>query len=164
MVQADEVFAGLDCGVEGCGFFAHVFFVVVCGFDGEADAALAFVHFDDAGVDFVADFEHVFDFLNTLFAELRDVDEAVDVAVEFHKRAEGGEFADGAFDFVADFVAGLDGLPRVFVDLFHAEADALGVFVDVDDCFVRRWINHRPMTPNGNAQYPIAWMSFQFRE
>ena len=76
--QADHVFAGLE-RVERFDFFAQFFFGIVGGFDRQSNAPLEFVHFDNARFDFLANFEHVFDFRDVTLAQLRDVDEAVDV-------------------------------------------------------------------------------------
>ena len=99
----------------------------------ETDAALGLVHLDDAGFDLLADLEVVLDLVHAILADLRDVDEAVDVAFERDEGAEGGDLRDLALDEVADLVAGLDLLPRIVLELLHAEADALVLLVDVDD-------------------------------
>ena len=67
-----------------CEFFLGV----VRGLDGKTDAALDFVHLDDAGFDFLTDLEHIFDFSDVIFAQLRDVHEAVDVVLQLHERTE----------------------------------------------------------------------------
>ncbi len=72
---------------------AQFFLGVVRGLDRETDAALDFVDLDDARFDFLADLEHVLDLVDVIFAELRDVDEAVDVVLQLHERAEAGELA-----------------------------------------------------------------------
>ena len=78
LLEADHVFAGRR-RVERVGFALDLFFGVVGGLDGEADAALGLVDLDDAGFDFLADLEDVLDLLDAVFADLRDVDQAVDV-------------------------------------------------------------------------------------
>ena len=52
---------------------------------------------------------------------------------ELHERAEAGELRDFAFDEIADLVFRVDVLPRIVLELFDAEADALVGLVDVDD-------------------------------
>ena len=89
------------------------FLGVVRGLDRETDAALDFVDLDDAGFDFLADLEHVLDLVDALLADLRDVDEAVDVVLQLHERAEAGELGDLAVDEVADLVVRVDVLPRI---------------------------------------------------
>ena len=61
------------------------------------------------------------------------MDEPVDVVLELHKRAETGELGHLAFHEIADLVFLVDVLPRVFAQLFNAEADALVRLVDVDN-------------------------------
>ena len=129
LVETDHVFSRTQ-GIECFGFLAESFLAVVGSFDREADAALSFVHLDDAGFDFLTDFEHVLDFLDTVFADLRDVHEAVDVVLELDEGSEVGEFCDGAFDEIADAETAVDFLPRIGVDLFDAETDALVRLVD----------------------------------
>ena len=86
---------------------------VVGGLDGQADAALAPVDLDDAGGDFLADLEHVLDLVHALLADLRDVDEAVDLVLQADEGAEAGELGDLAGDEVADLVELVDVLPRI---------------------------------------------------
>jgi hypothetical protein len=81
--------------------------------DRETDAALDLVHLDDAGFDLVADLDDVLDLLHVVLAELRDVDEAVDVAIEADEGAEGGDLGDGALDEVADLEAAVDEAPWI---------------------------------------------------
>lgn len=73
----------------------------------------------------MADFEDVFDFIDVGFADLADMDEAVDIVFEFNEGAERGDFGDFSCDDVADFKVVADLGPGVFVELFHAEGDAL---------------------------------------
>ncbi len=130
--QTDHVLAGAK-GVHGFGFALEGFGVVVGGLDGETNAALGLIDLDDAGFHFLADLEGVLDFFDTLFADLRDVDEAVDVVLELHEGTKVGDFRDGALDEIADLEATVDFLPGIVLELFDAEADALVDLVDVDD-------------------------------
>ncbi len=86
---------------------------VVGRLDGQTDAAFALVNLDDAGGDFLADLEHVLDLLHALLADLRDVDQAVNVVLQADERAEAGELGDVAGDEVADLVELVDVLPRI---------------------------------------------------
>ncbi len=90
--EPDHVFARAE-RVEGFTFLLEVFHRVVRGLDRETDAALGLVDLDDAGLDFLADLEGVLDLLHVIFADLRDVDEAVDLVSELHEGAEVGEFS-----------------------------------------------------------------------
>ena len=95
-------------------FFAQFFFRIVGGFDRQSDAALDFVHLDDARFDFLADLEHVFHFRDVIFAQLRDMHEPVDVVLQLHERAEAGELGHFAFHQITDLVFLIDVLPRIF--------------------------------------------------
>ena len=68
-----------------------------------------------------------------VLAQLRDVDEPVDVVVQLHKRAKTRELGDFAFDEVTDLVFLVDVLPWIFRELFDPEADPLIHFVNVDN-------------------------------
>lgn len=80
----------------------------------------------------MADFEDVFDFADALFADLGDVDEAVNFVGKLDKGAKAGDFGDFACDDVADFVEAFDVFPWVIGELFDAKADALVGFVDAE--------------------------------
>ena len=84
----------------------------------------------------MAGLEDVFDLGDTLFGDLRDVNEAVEVSLELNKGAEAGDFTDGTFDHLTDLEAALDQLPRIFGELFEAERDSLVGFVDAEDLSV----------------------------
>ena len=132
LIESDHVFARTQ-GIKYLGFLAERFLAVVGGFDRETDATLGFVHLDNAGFDFLADFENVFDFLHTIFADLRDVHEAVDVVLELDKCTEVGEFADSSLDEIANAETAVDFFPRIGIELFDTKADALVGFVDVEN-------------------------------
>ena len=132
MFEADHIFAGFD-GVEGCGFAFDVFLAVVGSFEGETDATFGLIDLDDAGFDFLTDFQMVLDLVDAIFADLGDMDEAVDITVHGDEGTESGDFGDLAFDEIADFVFVFDFLPRIAFELFHTEADALVLLVDIDD-------------------------------
>jgi hypothetical protein len=66
-------------------------------------------------------------------AHLGDVHQALDAVLELHEGAVVGDVGDPALDVAADRVLGLDALPRIALELLHAEADALGLGVDLDD-------------------------------
>src|SRR5437763_15737830 len=84
-LEADHVFARTQI-VERFGFALQLFFGIICGLDRETDPALDFVHLDDARFDFLADLEHVFYLRDVIFAQLRNVDEAIDVVLQFPAR------------------------------------------------------------------------------
>src|SRR5260370_7980582 len=61
------------------------------------------------------------------------VDEAFDAGLELHERTVVGDVGDAALEARADGVFGLDALPRVVQQLLHAERDAVGLVVVLDD-------------------------------
>ena len=107
--------------------------IIVCGLDGKADAALGFVHLDNPRFDFLTDFEGILDLFHAILADLRNVDEAVNVVLELNKRPEVCDLCDRSLHKVADLETDIDFLPRIILELLGAEADALVDFVDVDD-------------------------------
>src|SRR5215467_1167173 len=64
---------------------------------------------------------------------LGHVDESLDAGLELHERAVVGDVGDAALEARADGIFGLDALPRVVLQLLHAERDAVGLVVDLDD-------------------------------
>ena len=86
--------------------------VVVRGLDRESDAAIVLVDFDDAGGNFLSDFEHVFDFFDVVFTDLGDVDESVDGVFEFDERAERRDFRNFTGNDVADVEFAIHVRPR----------------------------------------------------
>src|SRR4029077_1352978 len=64
---------------------------------------------------------------------LGDVDEALDARLELDERAVVGDVRDAALEAGADRELGLDALPRIGLKLLHAERDAVGLVVDLDD-------------------------------
>jgi hypothetical protein len=80
LLEADHLGRRTE-GFEAGAFLLELLFGVTNGLDGKTDAALDLVDLDDAGFDLVADLDDVLDLLHVVFAELRDVDEAVDVTV-----------------------------------------------------------------------------------
>src|SRR5882672_2088025 len=129
MLERDEVFAGLQ-GVEHGLLGLELFVGIGGGLDGKADAAVRLVNLDDARGDFLADLEHVLDFIHAILADLRDVDEAVNLMLQADECAEAGELGDLAGDEVADLVELVDVAPGIHAELFDADSDALVGFVD----------------------------------
>ena len=62
-----------------------------------------------------------------------DVDEALDARLQLDERAVVGDVGDAALELLADVVARFDRRPRIFLQLLHAERDAVGLVVDLDD-------------------------------
>ena len=62
-----------------------------------------------------------------------DVDQAFDARLQLDEGAVVGDVGDAALELGADRVLGLDALPRIGLELLHAERDAVGLVVDADD-------------------------------
>src|SRR5690606_249451 len=91
------------------------------------------VDLDDPGLDFVADLDDILDLGHVVFAELRDVDEAVDVVFELDEGAKAGDLGHSALDEVAHLETGVDFAPGILLKLLHPKADALVGLVDFQD-------------------------------
>ena len=63
----------------------------------------------------------------------RDVDQTLDAGLEFDEGAVVGDVGDAALEAGADRIFRLDALPRIVEQLLHAERDAVGLVVDLDD-------------------------------
>src|SRR5437762_2676205 len=123
-LEADHVFAGTQV-VERFRFALQLFLGIIRGLDRETDPALDLVHLDDTGFDFLPDLEHVLNLRDVIFAELRNVNEPIDVVLQLHERAEARQLRDLALHQIADLVFRIDLFPRIFAQLFNAEADPL---------------------------------------
>src|SRR6202165_4051267 len=64
---------------------------------------------------------------------LRDVDQAFDARLQFDERAVVGDVGDAAGEARIERILRLDALPRIVQQLLHAERDAVGLVVDLDD-------------------------------
>src|SRR5207302_2268925 len=63
----------------------------------------------------------------------RDVDQAFDARLQFDERAVVGDVGDAAGEARIQRVLRLDALPRIVQQLLHAERNAVGLVVDLDD-------------------------------
>src|SRR5438477_5317257 len=63
----------------------------------------------------------------------RDVDQAFDARLEFDKGAVVGDVGDAAGEARVERILRLDPLPGIIEQLLHAERDAVGLVVDLDD-------------------------------
>src|SRR5271166_2756841 len=63
----------------------------------------------------------------------RNVDQTLDARLQLHERAVIGDVGHAPLHLLADVVALLDVRPRVFLQLLHAEGDAVRLVVDLDD-------------------------------
>src|SRR5439155_1751885 len=96
------------------------------------------------------DFEHLhFDFLrggndlarmNVLLGprHFGDVDQALDARLQLNERAVVGDVGDTALELGIQREVVLDALPRIVQQLLHAERDAVGLVVDLDDLDLHR--------------------------
>ena len=66
-------------------------------------------------------------------AHFGDVDQAFDARLQFDERTVVGDVGDAAGELGLDRVLGLDAIPRIGLQLLHAEADAVALVVDADD-------------------------------
>src|SRR5712691_7186445 len=64
---------------------------------------------------------------------LGHVDEALDAGLELHEGAVVGDVGDAALEARAHRELRLDPLPRIGEELLHAQRDAVGLVVDLDD-------------------------------
>src|SRR5690606_18889168 len=63
----------------------------------------------------------------------RDVHQTLDAGLQLHEGAVVGDVGDAARHLGADRILGFHAVPRVGLQLLHAQRDALGVRVDLDD-------------------------------
>src|SRR5690606_26647152 len=100
--------------------------------DAQRDALALRVHRQHHGLDGVALLEiadHVF--ASGVPADVGQVHQAIDAALQADEDAEVGDRLDLAFDLVALLVQDGEGLPRVGGDLLHAQRDAATLLVHV---------------------------------
>ena len=71
-------------------------------------------------------------------AHLGDVDEALDARLELDEGTIFGDVGHAAGELALDRVFGRRALPRIALELLHAEADALRLAVDADDLHLDR--------------------------
>ncbi len=64
---------------------------------------------------------------------LGDVDQALDAGLQLDEGAVVGDVGDAALEAGGDRELGLDALPGIGLELLHAERDAVGLVVDLDD-------------------------------
>src|SRR5690606_8773217 len=62
-----------------------------------------------------------------------DVDQAFDARLQLDERTVIGDVRNRTGDLLADRVLGRDAIPRIRLELLHAERDAVGFLIDADD-------------------------------
>src|SRR5262249_15582729 len=102
--------------------------------EAERDAALDRIDLEDLHLDLLGG-RHDLARVHVLLGprHLGDVDQALDARLELDDRAVVGDVGHAALEAGADRELGLDALPRIIEQLLHAERDAMGLVVDLDD-------------------------------
>src|SRR5206468_4308796 len=107
--------------------------------EAERNPALLLVHLEHLDVDFLRsadDLARMDVFLGP--AHLGDVDQPLDARLELDEGAIFGDVGHPPPEGSADRVFGRRAVPRIALELLHAEADALSVLVDADDLYLHR--------------------------
>src|SRR5580693_3777591 len=100
----------------------------------ERNAALDRIDLEDLHLDFLRrrnDLAGMHVFLGP--RHFGDVDQTFDARLELDEGAVVGDVGDAALEARADRIFGLDTLPRIVEQLLHAERDAVGLVIDLDD-------------------------------
>src|SRR5690606_7053783 len=107
--------------------------------EAERDAALLRVDLEHDDLDFLRGRQDLAG-VNVLLGprHLGNVDEALDARLQLDERTVVGDVRDRARDLLADRELGADVLPRIALELLHAERDAVGFLVDADDLHLDR--------------------------
>src|SRR5216684_3851954 len=102
--------------------------------EAERDPALDRIDFENLHFDFLRGRDDLAG-VHVLFGprHFRDVDQAFDTRLQFDERAVVGDVGDAAGEARVERVFRLDALPRIVQQLLHAERDAVGLVVDLDD-------------------------------
>ena len=108
-------------------------------FDAEADSSLFRINFKNFDFNFLRGRNDLAG-VNVLAgpAHFGNVNQTFNAVFEFDERAVIGNVGNFAFVNVADFESFFNVLPRIALELFHAEADALVVFVEFDNLNLNR--------------------------
>src|SRR5258706_2546369 len=102
--------------------------------EAEADPPLLRIDVEDHDLDLLAG-RHDLAGVHVLLgpAHFRDVHEPLDPRLELDERAVVRDVGDAADELGVDRVLEVDALPRIGLELLHAEADALGLRIEADD-------------------------------
>src|SRR5262244_804357 len=100
----------------------------------ERDAALDRIDFEDLNVDLLRGRDDLAR-MHVLLGprHFRNVNEALDAGLELDERAVVGDVGDAPLEPGADRIFRLDSLPGVILQLLHAERNAVGLVIDLDD-------------------------------
>ena len=99
----------------------------------EADAAARGINFEDLNLHAIPLVEHFFGALDAAPAQIADVDEPFDARLDFHEGSKVREVRDSAGGTSILLPALGHRVPGIALELFHAERNAVRLFVDVDD-------------------------------
>ncbi len=66
------------------------------------------------------------------------MDQAFDAGLQFNERTVVGDVGDAALEARLERILRLDAIPRIRLELLHAERDALRVVIDLDDLHFQR--------------------------
>ncbi|MNZ54488.1 hypothetical protein D3C78_723890 [compost metagenome] len=102
--------------------------------EAERDTALGRIDFENDNVDFLArgqDLAGMYVLLGP--GHFRNVDQAFDARLQFNECTVVGDVRDRTGDLLANRVLGGDAIPRIGLELLHAERDTVGFLVDADD-------------------------------
>src|SRR6266436_1148314 len=102
--------------------------------EAERDPALDGIDFENLHFDFLRGRDDLAG-VHVLFGprHFRDVDQTLDTRLQFDERAVVGDVGDATGEARVERVFRLDALPRIVQQLLHAERDAVGLVVDLDD-------------------------------
>src|SRR5882724_9985700 len=100
----------------------------------ERDAALDRIHFEHLHFDFLRGRNDLAG-MHVLLGprHFRDVDQAFDARLQLDERTVVGDVGDAAGEARVQRILRLDALPRIVQQLLHAERNAVGLVVDLDD-------------------------------
>src|SRR6187397_2573998 len=100
----------------------------------ERDAALDRIHLEHLHFDFLRGRDDLAG-VHVLFGprHFRDVDQAFDARLQLDESAVVGDVGDAAGEARIERILRLDALPRIVQQLLHAERNAVGLVVDLDD-------------------------------
>ena len=118
--------------------------------EAERDAALDGIDLEHLHVDFLARRDDLAG-MDVLLrpGHFRDVDEPFDAGLELDEGTVVGDVGDAAVQARTDRIFRLDALPRIVEQLLHAERDAVGFVIDLDDLHAHRLADGRALRSDG---------------
>ena len=100
-------------------------------FDWERQPLTAFINAGNDCVNFVVFLKNIFRMFNFLVpSDVGNMNESVNSVFEFDKCAEFGQITNFTANFRADRIFLVNRIPRIFLKLFHSEADAAFIRVN----------------------------------